>query len=308
MALLRGVESARAKYDNLRVELVMEYADRTRRCTVPCLLEQAGQQRRFEQFVGSCPQQGVVTVITGREAWSYRRKQYEDLEINDLARAFDTSTDLGFDPRVLGLDGIPISAKSTVPSLLWVETCDRAGIVGREELQGEPTWHVIVGWGDATTDFWIDEPLFRVHKCVTKAADIRVETDSEFDPADRTSPFPKRVEMTREDTKEWKQIIITVKSMEVDKPIPAERFTMKAMDVPVNTMLNDYRINRIVGYWDGNGVSKGPVHETHSAGPPPTPRNIGWIYAVTGVSLAVLGAAVAWLYFRQRKARSTGGG
>src|SRR6266852_3295033 len=76
LALLAGVESARAKYDNLRVELVMEYADRTQRCTVPCLVEQAGRQRRFEQFVGSCPQEGIVTLINDSEVRSYRRKQH----------------------------------------------------------------------------------------------------------------------------------------------------------------------------------------------------------------------------------------
>ncbi len=259
LALLRGVELARAKYDNLRVELVMEYADRTERCTLPCLVEQAGRQRRFEQFPGGCLQQGIVTLIDDREVRSYSRKQHADLEIYDMARAVGVSGDIAFDPRILGLGEIIMTADATLRQLLWIETCDAIELVGREELKGIPTWHIKVSWNEATSDFWIEEPSFLVHKRVLKEDIIRVEINSEFDTQNRTFPFPKRVEVTRAEGPEWRRLEVTVKSFDVDQPIPAERFTMKSLDLPVNTMINDYRVSRIMGYWDGEKISTSPV-------------------------------------------------
>jgi len=307
MALLRGVELARGKYDNLRLELDMEYADRERHCTVACLLEQAGGRRRFEQFAGGCLQVGIVAVIDGPEARGLRRKEHADLGLYDATQENNISAEEGFDPRNLGVDGIPLSHTANVRDLLWIEKCDRADLVGREELQGTPTWHLKTWRGDATADLWIEEPLFRVHRIVAKEDGISAETDSQFDPTDRTSPFPRRVEMTYQDGRELRRIVITVKNFEADKKIPTERFTMKAMDVPVNTMINDYRVNRILGYWDGEGVSPNPVQHARTTGSPPTVRNVGWIYAVTVFSLIVVGAVGAWLYFRRRKARATRG-
>jgi hypothetical protein len=64
-----------------------------------------------------------------------------------------------------------------------------------------------------------------------------------------------------------------VKSFEVDKPIPPERFTMKSIGLPINTMINDYRINRILGYWDGEGISKNPVYPDEKPRQPVPPRS-----------------------------------
>lgn len=38
-----------------------------------------------------------------------------------------------------------------------------------------------------------------------------------------------------------------------------ERFEIESINLPINTMINDYRINRIVGYWDGSKISPDPV-------------------------------------------------
>ena len=308
LALLRGVESARAKYDNLRVELSMEFADRTEQCTVPCLIEQAGQKRRFEQFVGSCSRVGIVTLINGLEVRSYSRKKNADLEIYDIARSGGLRGNFAFDPRILGLDEITPTADIGLGRLLWIETSDQVDLVGREAMKGTPTWHVQAKWGETTSDFWIEEPLFRVHKRVLKAGDIRVEIDSEFNPKDKISPFPLRVEVTREDGKEWKQVVETVNSFEVNKPIPAERFTEKSIDMPVNTMFNDYRINRIVGYWDGQGLSKDPVYSGQKASAPPVLTPAGkWrlvFIGINAVAVFTLLLFLGWRHWRRKPAQA----
>ena len=276
LALLRGVESVRAKYDNLRTELVLEYIDRTQRCTLPCLVEQSGQHRRFEQFSGSCLQEGIVTIVHDREVWSYRRKKYQDLDIYDMERSVGVRGDIAFDPRILGLAEIPMTADETLRRDLWIETCDRLEILGREKVKGISTWHIKEKWNYATSDIWIEEPFFRVHKRLFNYYDIVVEINSEFDTQSPTFPFPKRVEITREEGKEqkkkWKRLEVTVKSFEVDKPIPAERFTMKSIGLPLNTMINDYRIKRILGYWDGEGISKKSIYLDQESQQPVPPR------------------------------------
>lgn len=302
LALLRGVELSRAKYDNLRVELVMEYADRAQECALPCLVEQAGRRRRFEQFAGGCLKQGEVIIVNDREVWGYRRKEYRDLEIYDMERSVGVRGDKAYDPRILGLTDIAVTADATLRELLWIETCDRVELKGREDMKGHPTWRVRATWNDTTSDFWIEEPSFRVHKRLNQCPGIRVESISEFDPKDRTFPFPKHVEVTREEGKKWKRLNITVKSFEFDKLIPNERFTMKSIGLPMNTMINDYRIHRIVGYWDGEGVSKHPVYpdEKPRQPIPPRPRHPHRLL-LTGLNAFVILALVIVLVWRWRR-------
>lgn len=302
LALLRGVEMKRAKHDNLRVELSLEYADCTQRCSIPCLVEQTGQRRRFEQFAGGCLKEGEVILVNDRELWGYRRKEYEDLQIYDMERSFGVRGDTAFDPRLIGLGDIMMAANETLRQLLWIDCCDRVKVLGREEVNGISTWHVHATWNNAISDFWIEEPSFRVHKCVTLCPGIRVEDISEFDPKDRTFPFPKHVEVTREEGKKWRRLEITVKSFEFDKSIPAERFTMKSIGLPVNTMINDYRINRILGYWDGTGISKNPVYsdEKPRQPVPPRPRHPHRLLLM-GLNAFVVLALVIVLVWRWRR-------
>jgi hypothetical protein len=51
---------------------------------------------------------------------------------------------------------------------------------------------------------------------------------------------------------------ITVQSFK-ETPIPEERLELASISMPVNTMVNDDRINRIAGYWDGMKIVPDPV-------------------------------------------------
>jgi hypothetical protein len=262
MALLRGVELARAKYDNLSVELLLKYSDRTQQCEIPCLVEQAGGRRRFEQFPGGCLKEGAVVVIGPSEVWGYLRKEYEHLQIYDMARSVGVRGDTAFDPRLLGLGELIIPANATLRDFLSTETCEAVQRLGQEECNGVPVWRVHAKQGEAAIDWWIEEPSFRVHKCVVVMSgtlDLRVEINSYYETEKRKHPYPKRVEITRQEGPKWKRLEIAVKRFEVDSAVSEERFTMKSLDLPINTMVNDYRINRIVGYWDGENISPEPV-------------------------------------------------
>lgn len=307
LALLRGVEQARNKYENLRVELTLEYADRTTSCTIPCLVEQTGHRRRFEQFAGGCLQEGIVIFVNDRELWGYRRGRHQDLDIYDMDRSSGVRGDIAFDPRNIGLDEIDTSADTTLRALLGFETSDQLELMGREELKGVRVWRLQARQDDVITDFWIEEPSFRVHKVVCRDGNIQdgninIEINSEYDQKDTAFPFPKRVEIIRQEGKKWRRLEITVKSFEVDKPIPAERFTMNSIGMPVNTMINDYRLNRIIGYWDGQGISKDPVYpgQKTTRRPQALPKRPHRLLFI-GLNVAVIIAMVTILIWRWRR-------
>lgn len=52
---------------------------------------------------------------------------------------------------------------------------------------------------------------------------------------------------------------VTIKDFEIGAESEPDRFTLKGMEVPVNTPVVDYRIRKRIGYWDGEGLSEWPV-------------------------------------------------
>jgi hypothetical protein len=74
------------------------------------------------------------------------------------------------------------------------------------------------------------------------------------------------------------EVKVQVAHIQLGATIPAERFTLKSMGLPTNTMINDYRLSRIVGYWNGEDISESPVYNkgqppgTLSQEPPKTPE------------------------------------
>jgi hypothetical protein len=305
LAMLRGVELARSKYDNLRVEFVLKYSDGTQQCEIPCLVEQAGGRRRFEQFPGGCLKEGSVFVIGLSELWGYRRKEHEDLEIYDMARAVGVCGDTAFDPRLLGLGGVVIPVDATFRTYLWIETCDGVQRFGPEEYKGIPVWRVHETRGEEAMDWWIEEPSFRVHKCVAwmlGGPDLRVEIQSDYETDKTVLPYPKRVQVTRQEGMKWKRLEIAVNRFEVDNPVSDERFAMKSLDLPINTMINDYRINRIMGYWDGEKISPEPVpaEKLNALVSPKRNQTVRLVLMIVNGFLVAALAFVLWRRWRKR--------
>lgn len=302
LALLRGAESARVQADDIRATLTIEYLAPGPSRGLDYLVESSGDRRRFEQFPAS-PAEGVVVLIDGGEVHGFRRKKNEDVHRYDMSRAVGVRGDTAFDPRILGLSDL-MAADATVRACLWYETCDRTEVLGKERVGDVDAWRVRCFSGNTTSDFWIEEPSFRVHRRTIEWPGGRVEISSHFGAGE--SPFPQRVEIVRDEPNESMRRRVTVKSFETGASIPPERFTLASMDLPMNTPVVDYRISRIVGYWDGEGLSPRPVYagerpevRTPALAPPGAAPVRPWLIVANVV--VVLGVLV-FLWRRRRAA------
>lgn len=296
LALLRGVESVRKCSVPLKMTFRLQYISPSPPDTIECVVECDGQRRRFEQHpTGIAP--GDVIIMDGSEFHGFTRKEGEDVCVYDMRYAVGTRGDRSFDPRVLGLSD-SMTADTTIKGCMQYENIRDIKVIGKEEINGAMAWRVrtVVDYPEhkfsAEHNFWIEEPSFRLHRRTSKWTDTSVDIVSQYDTNDASAPLPKSVHIKRVEPGYDLELKITVTSLEWPTAIPAERFTLKSMNLPKNTMINDYRIKRIVGYWNGEGVSKDPVYaaELPSDKPFQGPAEAGrrWVLIVCGTLLIVL--------------------
>ena len=304
VALLRGAELARTTHDSLKVRLEIEYVSPTR-IVLDCLVEMDASRRRIEYKVLAGDAADQIIIRDGDEFRAYRRKENEDVEVYGLKRALGVRGDVAFDPRILGLSDI-MSCDTTVKDCLWYEASDGVELTGQESLHGTNVWKVRVVRSGSTAQFWIEQPSFRVHKKVVETRTMHIVVESVFDSDNRPFPFPRRVVATRKykdprlRSRDERRIYL-VKSFELGAEIPPERFTLKSMDLPINTAVVDYRIHRILGYWDGESLSEQPVYqgERPSTGRPPAPQSRNR-FLMIGVNLFVLLALIVVVWWWKR--------
>ena len=288
VALLRGVESARTRYDSLRATLEVRGIAPASASPVECLVEMTGARLRFEIIAGNIP--GQVVIRDDDVFRAFRRVKQADVNIYNLEEATSRG-EIAFDPRVLGLSDL-MSCNLTVKPCLWYDHHESLDVVGRETLHGAAVWRVRAKRGDDTAEFWIEEPSFRVYRKTVKTPYNQVTIESEFDSDKVPSPFPSRVVAKRRAGQSEEESTFVVKALEVGTTIPSDRFTLKSLNLPVNTMISDYRISRIVGYWDGEGISKNPVYaaELPAPGAREGPMGAGrrWVLILSGTLLLIL--------------------
>lgn len=299
LALLHGVEAARTRHSSVSVVLTIHNVSPDPVRKLECLVELDGDMRRFEVFEGEIP--GQVTIRDGDEFRAYQRKAHADVQIYGVERALRTRGDLAFDPRVLGLSDL-MSCDICVKDCLWYEDSEVLEVVGLEKIGDIDVWRVKAVRHGNTTEYWIEEPLFRVHRKKTVMDFARIEIHSEFDADDSQSPYPSRVTAVRTYTDERPkcETMFVVKAFDVDVSVPPDRFTLKSMDLPVNTPVIDYRIDRRIGYWDGEGLSerltRGEVNPVEFT---PAERGRRWLlFLLGGLPLVVL--IVIYLARRRR--------
>jgi hypothetical protein len=299
-ALLRGVEMARTESPSLKATLEIQYLLPPPATTIECLVELDGDKRRFEVFAGKVPSQ--VIIRDGDEFHGFVRKEHEDVQIYDLQRAYGVRGDVAFDPRVLGLDDL-MPCNVTVKDCLWYDNPQKLEVVGQESLHGIKVWRVRAVRNEDTANYWIEEPSFRVHRVTFKSPWTSIEIEFEFDASSPQSPFPSRVVAKREDKVQKHEVTYIIKSLDAGAPISPDRFTLKSMELPFNTPVVDYRISRIVGYWDGQGLSKDPAQPGQQPPGPSSalpPLNI-WRLLFIGVNGTVVFALLIYMLWRWRR-------
>jgi len=264
VALLRGAELARVKHDSLAATIELRWSFPSGLKTARCEIEMAGQKRRSEVYPGEGNFDAAVVIRDGDEFRGYRRNsRHGDLDIYDLERAQQARGDVAFDPRTLGLSDL-MSAGTTLKHCFRYDEYAPLTVDGKETLRGVETWRVKARHEETDFEFWIEEPSFRVHRKTVQwggPSATRIEIDSYFDSPEIPAPFPSRVVAVRTSGDSREERRYDLKRLELGAKIPPERFTLNSIGLPVNTMINDYRISRIVGYWDGQQIAPSPVSQ-----------------------------------------------
>lgn len=262
-ALLRGAESVRLRCTSMRVELALNYKLPPPMANMDCLVEFDNDKRRFEVLTASSPFCGVV-IVNANEVYAYRRQAHADVRLSDMGYVVGTSGDLAFDPRTLGLTDL-LAADTTVQACIWHSNQEDLQVLNNETINNVQTWRVRAVTPTASSDYWIEEPSFRIHKRTVTWPQGHTIIESKFDVDDSKNPFPKLVQISRKDNNHNLERQITVNSIELDANIDGERFTLASMDLPINTTVVDYRIQRTIGFWDGSGLSEDPVYPNEDA-------------------------------------------
>jgi RNA polymerase sigma factor (sigma-70 family) len=185
-------------------------------------------------------------------------------DIKDPAKG---SSSYVFDPRILGLTPA-LFPTSTVESCLAYGEAKSVKLVGRETVEGIASWHVrVLDKWSMNCDFWID---VRHPSHVVQCEYSGNTVVSKFDAAQPKDPIPIEVAMglgrrlLRSNTRF---------NIRVD---PAS-WTLAGLNMPLGTAVNDDRIHRRIGYWNGTGLShdlpRAPK-QTGKAQPPPNPRTL----------------------------------
>jgi RNA polymerase sigma factor (sigma-70 family) len=165
--------------------------------------------------------------------------------------------DAAFDPRCLGLDPSPI-VMDTIESCLSLQAPASARLLGEEIVHGVSTLHVAIrhGWADA--DFWVDSanPV-RVLKYAFNGSVVT----SKYDPANPRDPIPVEViEKFLHGTTGTQTAFSFTRyartSARFNIPIDPASWTLEGLGMKIGTSIVDMRNSRIIGYWDGVGISE----------------------------------------------------
>ena len=293
-ALLRGAERTRFAIDVASAELRVSYTVGRRQLETLLKVEQRpGPMRRVEV---SRPSSSRIEIQNGDEIFKLKRTPKADLMVMDVERAVSLSGSCLFDLRLLGLSDL-LHPKSTAQSCLSFD--GPADIIGKEPTAEGTVWQFAVNKGRSKSTFWIEEPSFRVLRRMIEYPGGEIDIVCEYKPGP-ASAIPRHVVAVRrtageETRREW-----VVEHIDLAHSVPESRFAMGSMDIPLNTVVNDYRANRILGYWDGSGLSDRAV--TPVSNRSPTPREYGWYIAVWASVVIALGAGLIWALKRSRTA------
>ncbi|MDR1477772.1 MAG: hypothetical protein LBJ00_02395 [Planctomycetaceae bacterium] len=272
LALLNGVKQERLKYDSFRVCYTEYRAEEGK--TVDQIVEfDRGKIRK--DHLKNDRFEGMKSIFL--HDFLYGMTSYDSNSVNMVAsksgnaHGFDV-----YDPRLLGLSDV-LNHTMSVDDFF---TSDGKNISSQlVDLNGKKVNLVKYIRREVVPDFneefqyFIEEPGFRLLRKtyilrrispLPKSAYISFQIDCEYTNP-KFLPFPTKTKVLRiQGNEEKKEIVcdrtITVTDFETVRSFPAETFSLASLKLPLNAMVTDYRINQIVGYWDGEKLVPDPVH------------------------------------------------
>lgn len=303
VALLRGVELVRTAEDSVTAKVDYGYSTNAGVTEISFEIAQDGDRRRFE-VTNAEGKSNVVVIKDGDEFLGYRRKPQEDVQIYDLQRAKGVRGDRCFDPRAIGLTDI-LFVDTTVSDCLRYREHENPRVVGEETINGVSVWKVTTrrDASGSISEYWIEEPSFRLHRRTVQTTGMSVDIRSEFDSADSLTPFPSVVHATRTVGSRTDKTIFKIRELKVGVDVDPKLFTLASMNLPIDTPAVDYQLSKRIGYWNGEGLSEHPVGgQVAELAAPNAVQN--WVPRLLLIALStiLIFAIVRWKMRRDEKA------
>jgi RNA polymerase sigma factor (sigma-70 family) len=167
-----------------------------------------------------------------------------------------------FDPRCLGLRSF---ATGTPDSALSLNCADVVSLVGQEEVEGIPAWHIRVRCRDFDRNYWIS--VAQPDRLLRNAEYGDVYT-SYYAPDRPRDPLPIKVLVqTRHGIQKFERT-----AGEYNFSVDPATFTLAGLGMLRGTSVVDERSMRSLGYWTGAGLSEElpPTQESSENSASPT--------------------------------------
>jgi hypothetical protein len=261
-ALLKGVEKEYSKHKAYQATFTVVYAeDETlfRNTTTQCVVDVSAGKRRFEQRVSdkNSKVSDEIILIDGDNVYWYRTND-SGMQLMDMKMAVRRGA-FAFDSRLLLTCPIPSINSTLREQLDYLPAYGYDnGVVTKETVNGVDVWHVCFTNEFGQGHLWIEEPSFRVHKFRSETKNVIAEISAKYE-SPQFDIFPTQIHI--ENITQGKRTVCRdFKFTNVTFNEPKEdRFSLKSMDLPVNTAVTDIRILRTIGYWDGEKLVDDPV-------------------------------------------------
>ncbi|MDR0610301.1 MAG: hypothetical protein LBG58_09345 [Planctomycetaceae bacterium] len=257
IALLKGVEQERLKYECFRICYTEHRAEENK--TVDQIVDfDHGKIRK--EHLKTDGFDGIMSIFLGDIM--YVKTSYDAKSVNLVTpKSISAAGADTYDPRLLGLTDF---MNHTTP----LESCLAYPLYNNfstqiVELNGKKVNLIVCDHEEnCHTKFFIEEPGFRLLRTTYQSPYIDIQVDSEYSNF-KFLPFPTKVKILRKDGKETKVVRfdreINVTDFEVKESFPPETFTLASLNLPLNATVTDHRINRTIGYWDGEKLVEKPV-------------------------------------------------
>ncbi len=245
---------------------------------------------------------GTPVKIQDRSAWDgtqYCRYTVGSVEC-DYRKTEGGTVEYVYDPRLLGIDH-DYSINSTLRGSLRLDVIKSIEKPTKDTINGVSVWHVILAdTFDSRWDYWIeDSPLFRVHRVMytQKNGGCTVATESSFPADNPKAVLPKEVITQAFDRGKLRiSRKATIVEMEIGAKVDPNVGTLASLKLPVGTIINDTRIHKKLGYWNGKGISvefipREPIVVAEGAPPGPCVP-VGRIVGLSSLGAAVVGVGI----------------
>jgi hypothetical protein len=211
-----------------------------------------------------------------------------------------------YDPRMLGLSDM--LSHHMDAAMLYKNRSNFS--VSREYLNGRSVYVVEHQDGEengfAHWKFYIEEPGFFLVRIVMESRASRIQIDNDYSNRNFL-PFPTEIRARRVRKEGQREIVafdrrITVQDVQIRDSFPPETFTLAALRPPLNSDIVDYRINRRLGYWDGEKIVDDPVsmsaqeYRALTAGNSRQPLSLAMRLILMGIGIAMVLYALYSMY------------